>query len=118
MEGETISPRVPISRMVMEDNEIPRICLSQSVYGCLSAIGNFEVGDILFLHECYVSQLSVIQPTREQVGDAFLFGEIWSTAPTLMHLVDIINITGLVESKVFGMDNVQYIFDKVEMEVE
>lgn len=37
-EGDIFSPRVPDIRGAHEDNTTPRICLSSSISGCISAV--------------------------------------------------------------------------------
>ena len=50
-DSETLEPRIPINRLLDEDDKIERICVSKSIIGCLSAISP-EEGEILFVHTC------------------------------------------------------------------
>ena len=112
MDQKTIYPRVPKRRMSMEDGTTPRICVSQSVYGCLLAVGGYDTGDVLYVHECELVADAIHQPTWEEVGDAYLSGEVWCLVPILLKGNNVIVITDSMVSKYKGMTTVQYAFEE------
>lgn len=69
-----LTPRIPsIALDTYEDTTIPRVCFSDSIDGCLSALqyaGNFFVYIPL-------NEPKLIIPTREQVKDAEFTHEHW-----------------------------------------
>ena len=57
-DGQMIFPTIPGTRMVLEDDTIPRICVSQSITGALSSLSNFGIGSRLVVHECNIKTCS------------------------------------------------------------
>lgn len=110
---ETLMPRIPLHKFNKEDNIVERICVSQSIHGCLSAIGcRFKVGDIVYIHIC--ESHNAVQPTIEQVGDVCLTGEQWILEPVEMKLFMKIEITGVTNTTIGNMDNAVCLFKLAE----
>jgi len=104
-----LEPRIPVCKYNCEDSEIKRICVSQSINGCLTAIGSrFDLGDKVYIHQCESD--NVIQPTSEQVKDVHLTGEQWILEPIAMTLLYTIIILGTLNSTIKGVCNVLYAF--------
>lgn len=82
-DDKILYPRIPKNRMVNEDEDIERICVSQSIDGCLVAT-YYDVGDIIYVHTCESDK--VITPTEEQVKDAPFTGEQLILEPVKMEL--------------------------------
>lgn len=106
---KVLEPRIPECKYDSEDAEIKRICVSQSINGCLTAIGSrFDLGDEVYIHQCESN--NVIQPTPEQVVDVQLTGEQWILEPIKMELCFKIIILGTINSSIKGICNVLYAF--------
>lgn len=112
LDGETLYPRVPTNRMKIEDCWTPRICVSQSINGCLSAIGAVATNKIYYVHEC--ESESVKQPLPKYVPDVCFTGEIWITKPVEMKLFMVIMTTGCIDTEVNNMSNPVYSFKLME----
>ena len=83
----TLKPRVPKTVGTGEDTEIKRICVSQSINGCLTSIGcNLYINDTVYVYKCDVNQDCVVQPTINEVPDCFLTGENWLMKETEFEL--------------------------------
>jgi hypothetical protein len=98
--------------MTYEDGKQERICVSQSINGCLTAIGGFHIGDIVYIHECESN--NVIQPTLDQVSDRCFTGEEWILEPVKMHLFMKVVIIGMIDATVTNMDNTLYAYKLTE----
>jgi hypothetical protein len=98
-DGKTLYPRVPINRMDNEDESTERICVSQSIDGCLVAT-YYEVGDIVYVHTCEPNK--VVTPTYKQVEDAPFTGEQWILEPVEMKLFIRLKITKRINRKLGG----------------
>jgi len=109
---ETLTPRIPTNRMKCEDDIIQRICVSQSINGCLTAVGLFNIGDIIYIHKC--NSNNVIQPSIEQVGDVCFTGEQWILEPVKMELFITVIIIGMIDVAINNIDNIMYSFKLVE----
>ena len=110
LDGETLYPRIPKNRMFHEDSSIERICVSQSINGCLTAVGGIEIGDIYYIHECEISNDDIVQPSLQQVPDRCFTGELWVVTPTCMKLFMVIMATGLLDTQINTMSNPLYSF--------
>ena len=99
-------PKVPVNRMVNEDSSTKRICVSQSINGCLTAIGDFNVGDLVYIYECNSDLVS--QPLLSQVVDRCFTGEQWILEPVKMKLFMTIVIIEMMDVTVNGMSNIMY----------
>ena len=54
--NKIIYPKIPIHKSDNENDKIKRICVSQSIYGCLSALSALPVlmtDDIINIYKCY-----------------------------------------------------------------
>lgn len=78
-------PRIPKS-IDIENNEdyiTPRICVSNSVIGCLNSIqNNLGGGCSLNIYKCYVKNKEIYRPTSREVPDVKDTGEVWLLKPT------------------------------------
>ena len=78
-------PRIPENRSIDEDEYTPRICVSQSINGCLTAIAdNILENDVVYIYQC--KSRSVRQPSLDEVPDAFITGEQWVLKPIKINL--------------------------------
>ena len=89
-DGKILSPRIPVNRMNNEDECTKRICVSQSIDGCLVAT-YYEVGEMVYVHSCESN--SVVSPSTIQVEDSPFTGEQWITKPVLVTLFIKLKIT-------------------------
>lgn len=80
-DGEILYPKIPKYRMNNEDEKVKRICVSQSIDGCLVAT-HYNMGDIVFIHTCKSN--NIISPNTKQVIDTPFTGEKWITKPVKM----------------------------------
>lgn len=70
-----LTPRVPaISLDTFEDTSIPRVCFSDSIDGCISAL---QYASRFFVY-VPLGNPKLITPTVEQVRDAQFTHEVWS----------------------------------------
>jgi hypothetical protein len=99
--------------MTGENLEIPRICLSRSIEGCLRA--KFEMGYLWERYGFYVykitytDEIKVVEPTMRAVPDTYLTQELWCLSPIKpeMRL-----LTGIVINiNVIYQDQSKYIFN-------
>lgn len=111
-DGQVVQPHIPKNRMGKEDSTTNRICVSQSINGCLTAIGGFDFEDIVYIHECEVHD--AVQPTINQVPDRCYTGENWVTSPIEMHLFKTLKIIGMIDSRVGAFNNTLYCFTVLE----
>lgn len=109
-DNHILHPKIPQHRMECEDDEISRICVSQSINGCLTAIEPNSVGDVLYIHECEADDKDIVQPTLYQVPDCCFTGELWIIEPTKMKLFMKIITTGCIDTEFNSMHNAQYSF--------
>jgi len=100
-DNQILHPRIPKNRMNNEDEEIERICVSQSIDGCLVAT-YYGVGDIIYVHTCESDK--VISPTPEQVEDAPFTGEQWIIEPVEMKLFMKLEITEKIDRVIGNAD--------------
>gem|GEM_PF-2600933 len=108
-DNQILEPRIPLHKYNSEDDEIKRICVSQSINGCLTAIGSrFSIGEIVYIHQCESN--NVIQPTTDQVADVCFTGEQWIVESVVMHLFMKIVIIGMIDATVSELSNVMYAF--------
>jgi len=89
--GKTLEPRIPKHRMREEDSILKRICVSNSIVGCLAAVGGLKEGNTVYIHTCQSE--NIIYPTIDQVPDVNFTGEVWITHLLQMTLIQKIKIT-------------------------
>jgi len=111
-DGETLKPRIPTNKMKCEDDIIQRICVSQSINGCLTAVGLFNIGDIIYIHKC--NSNNAMQPSTEQVGDACFTGEQWILESVRMELFITVTIIGMIAADINNTENIMYSFKLIE----
>jgi len=99
-DGQILYPRIPYNRMDNEDDEIERICVSQSIDGCLLAT-YYGLTDIVYVHSCESDK--VISPTIKQVPDTPFTGEQWIIEPVKMKLFITIKITQIIKREFHNM---------------
>lgn len=106
-------PRIPKNRMKNENGEIPRICVSKSINGCLTAVGGWKIGDIVFVHTCTVDEKHVYDPSISEVEDACFTGEQWILEPVEMTYFTKIEIKEILDCTLNNMENTLYSFKLV-----
>lgn len=86
--GEIVFPRVPKSIASYEDDKVRRICVSDTIKGCLNATLDTVCShnDFIFVHTCEAE--IVVTPTDIQVKDSKVTKEKWILEPVLMELYD------------------------------
>jgi len=94
--NKIIYPKIPIHKSDNENDKIKRICVSQSIYGCLSALPVLMTDDIINIYKCYSND--VIKPSKKDVIDVNLTGEVWLIEPVKMFFYKKIQITGVIKS--------------------
>ena len=104
-----VYPRIPTYRMEGEDQEIPRICVSPSILGCLSAVDQLEVNDVVYIYTC--ESTDFCQPSGQQVADQHLTGEMWITEAVKIEYYQQITIKEKIIRKVDGSVIPYYIYD-------
>lgn len=76
---KTLYPRIPdnfMTRNGYEDNITKRVCFSSSVGGCLTALSmNCENKE--FYVYCPIGKYKIYRPTKKQVPDCKITGELW-----------------------------------------
>lgn len=108
---QILYPRIPHHRMNIENSNTRRICCSESIFGCLTAIGGFDVGDIIYLHICESNNVG--HPNFKDVPDVAFTGEKWILEPVKMELLTRIKITEMIDTSIGGLSNPQYGFDVI-----
>lgn len=85
----TLEPRVPESKDMDENDTTPRICVAQTILGCLQSIGatslTFHSDDHsakIYIYKAKVPVKDIYQPTVEDVPDVWQTGELWIMQPT------------------------------------
>ena len=73
----TLKPRIPETALGHE-GLVARICVSSSILGCMSAIGdNLHLGCKTYIYTCDVDPSELVQPDRKDVYDVDMTGELW-----------------------------------------
>lgn len=79
----TLIPKIPSNTMMIENSHTPRICVCTSITGCINGLNypdnrNF-MNKPLYLYQCIVDteKVRIMQPTRADVEDAWITGELW-----------------------------------------
>lgn len=104
-----VYPRIPTYRMEGEDQLIPRICVSPSILGCLSAVDQLEVGDAVYIYTCESN--NIFQPSCQQVADQHLTGEVWITEAVKIEYFQEIIIKEKIIREVDGCVIPYYIYE-------
>ena len=105
-------PRVPENRAVGEEAETPRICLSSSIDGCLTAVpwggANLDVAlsneQLIRVYEFNINDLNIdklIPPeylySKNLVIDSKVTNEYWYTAPVKPHRSYLITVNSYLD---------------------
>lgn len=70
-----LSPKIPQCAIPERENRsIPRVCLSNSIEGCLKSL---DFPCKYFVYTPVDANIPIYQPTTEQVRDAKYTGEVW-----------------------------------------
>ena len=99
-ESMILTPRIPESLEIdREDNKTKRICVSNSIIGCLSAIGqNLYIDQEVKVYYCDIYDMKYIhQPTVEEVADVEYTGEYWLLSETKFNLLKKVKITKRIQ---------------------
>lgn len=105
-----LEPRVPES-MGSDESDRPRICVSNSVLGALSAVGkNLYCGVKTFVYSAEIDNGRLYQPHGNEVLDAFLTGELWLLKPVSMTLEHVLKVKKIELFDTNGVEvaNVQF----------
>ena len=111
MNGKVLTPRVPDNEYIkwgIEDGETKRVSFSTSVKKCLRAIHGQNVGVEMYVHVIDTKSINpatlknnIVYPTKEQVPDSHLTGEVWVTCPVKAKLAHKIKITKIGDKHTF-----------------
>lgn len=107
MNGQTLVPRIPKNFFTdngLEDNKTNRVCFAQSIDKCLLGLSMNCKNKIFYVHTP-VGQYSVYYPTKAQVPDIELTGEVWVCEPVKIECVGKIKVedkSGIVYSYTYG----------------
>ncbi|MBR4589189.1 MAG: hypothetical protein IKO36_00880 [Bacteroidaceae bacterium] len=104
-------PRVPSNRMHLENDTIPRVCVSTSIRGCIKSIGLDCTHCKVFIYtpvSCNGKNISdyIYKPTIKEVGDVIGTREKWITCPVRMKCIGYAivktytNLCGFIDFKV------------------
>ncbi len=90
LDGKTLFPRIPESMADSEDRVTPRICFCTSIEKCISALS--QTGIIYgTTFNVYIidkpTAVAIVNPTRDQVYDVELTGEVWALEPVTLRKV-------------------------------
>lgn len=83
MDDELLFPRIPknfLTENNYDDNTTPRVCFSPSIDKCLIALSQNLKGKELYVHipeDGEVNSKYIYHPTKEEVPDCKITGEIW-----------------------------------------
>lgn len=99
MNGKTLNPRIPDNFMTKngyEDNHTKRVCFAPTIDKALMGISQNMVGKQLFVHipAKGINRAHIVRPTKTQVPDADITGEIWLTEPVELKCVGKIRVDG------------------------
>lgn len=96
MHGNMLLPRIPKNFLTdngFEDNTTNRICFAQSIDKCLLGLSMNCKNKIFYVH-VPVGLYSVIYPTKAQVPDVDITGEVWICKPVKVECVGKIKVEG------------------------
>lgn len=109
--GTTLVPRVPDNeyvKMGIEDGKTPRVSFSSSIKNCLRAIGKNYVGTEIYVFTIDLQDKDdgkllkhITKPTKDQVPDVGLTGEVWVTCPVKVKYLQKIKITSIGDKHTF-----------------
>lgn len=109
--GQKLTPRVPSNYMTKhgyEEGKTPRVCFSESIYGCLVALGyNIPKGTKFYVHEPETYNGLKIKSNSQVVKlipDAHITKEVWVMEEVKLRATKIIEVTGYDTSNPNGFD--------------
>ena len=102
LDGEIFHPRIPINRLNTEDGTIPRVCVSSSIPGCLTAMPKYRVGYIVHVYKVESDQY--LQPSTSLLPDVPFTGEFWILEPVKLKKFMTILIQSHTKHSVNGID--------------
>ena len=96
---EVFMPRIPDNAACYEDVEVPRVCVSTSIRGCLRAIemdGTYDCAWIYVPVEFDGNRIAdnIYKPTVDEVPDVVETREKWITCPVKMKCIGIVETRG------------------------
>lgn len=84
LDKKVIYPQIPKTISSKEDKNTKRICVSKSLLGAIQSTSIYEKNKRFYIYTC--DSKKIITPTRNQVGDGYLFGEEWILEPIKLEL--------------------------------
>ena len=95
-----LTPRVPDNEFItwgVEDGKTKRVCLCTSIDKCILAAGRFKPGQTLTVYSAQVSKSDLVQPSKDQVPDVNITGELWFFKDISLQKEKVIHLTGYVK---------------------
>lgn len=93
---DNIKPSIPdnyFTRNGYEDNKIKRICFSNSIDGCIMGISYNCTGKEFYVYQpISIDKTKIIYPTKDQVPDCKVTGEIWYLKETKLKCIGKIKV--------------------------
>lgn len=101
LDGRTLHPRIPESRLEDEDSTTSRVCFSSGIAGAIRAMGRPSFDNILYVHipSEPVRSLAPIRPTVAQVPDGRKTREWWVTRPVTLKCIGRISVSPLYDGQ-------------------
>lgn len=98
MDGKELKPRIPsnyLTKHGYEDSETSRICFTDDVGKCLTALSQNVKGKTFNVYEPDdIKKYSVYKPNTKAVPDSDITGELWITEPVKLKNIGRITVTG------------------------
>lgn len=99
MNNKILTPRIPNNFMTKngyEDTTTKRVCFAPSINKALMGISQNMTGKRLFVHQPIqnIDKLGILRPTKTQVPDVGITGEIWATKPVTLQCIGSIIVDG------------------------
>lgn len=94
MDDEVLQPRIPdnyFTRSGYEDSRTPRVCFAPSIDQCLMGLSENLEGKEFYAH-IPEDVHKLTHPTKKQVPDCEITGEVWITKPVVVQCVGKIKV--------------------------
>lgn len=94
MNDELLQPRIPDNYFVRsgyEDSHTPRVCFALSIDQCLMGLSQNLEGKEFYVH-VPEDVCKVVHPTKKQVPDCEITGEVWVTKPVVVNCIGKIKV--------------------------
>ena len=94
MDDEVLQPRIPENYFVRsgyEDSHTPRVCFAPSIDQCLMGLSENLEGKEFYVH-IPEDVHKLTHPTKKQVPDCEITGEVWITKPVVVQCVGKIKV--------------------------